>query len=278
MSRWKKAGIFLFSLIFGTVFMMAVSLVTVHMTERSVSANAATEHHQVEAADIQKIQLTVELGKVTLVPEASDQLTVSCQYPSGGFLNNEVRVIEDRDNDELSLRLTSKQKIYFFGLIKDKACNITVGIPINLYPALNIKMQAGTLTVDGPELRELAIDGDIAEIELKNLGTQKLERILVHNNLGNITAYLENLEESTQSDFEASTNVGLIDLHLKTEGERGYRLQYIYNIGKLSMQGKSNSGFGKNDILTFQQNQYANYRLKADIGEIRVFEERVPTD
>ena len=275
MSNWKKIGVILFSLIFGTIFMMAVSLVTVYLTGNAVSANTTTESHQIEAAGAKKIQLTVELGKVMLVPESSDKITIKCQYPAEGFLNNEVRVIEDRDHEELSVRLTSKQKIYFFGLIKDKSCNITIGIPINLYPILSIKQQAGTLTVDGPELTELAIDGDIAEIEIRDLGTQKLKKVSVRNNVGNVTAYLDNLADKTQADFEASVNIGLVDLHLKTEETRGYQLHYAYNIGKLSMQGKNNSGFGKSESLSFGSEQSAVYRLKTDVGEIRVFEERI---
>lgn len=274
MSNVKKLFIFLFSLVFGVIFAMAVSLAVAYFSDHAVAASAPPESSSIEADGVEHIQLTVELGKVRVVPGDDKEITIEYQYPPEGFLDNQLRIVSDRDGSDLSIRISSKQKMYFFGLIKDKACDITVSIPRDLLPALSIKMQAGTLTIDNPELKSLDIDGDIAEISILKLGTAALEEVTVNNNIGNITAYLDNFSGQTVKDFTASVNIGTVELHLRLDEKRGYRLDYAYNIGSFERKEERSFGVGKSASYETEEEQSALYQIKTDIGGIRVYEDR----
>lgn len=276
MSNTKKILIILFSFLFGVVFVMAVSLFVIRFSGKAVSTGTLSESSSISGDGVEKIQLTVELGKVRLVPSETDEITVHCRYPSEDFLDNQLRIISDRDGSDLSIRINSKRRIYFFGLIKDKACEITVGIPEGLLPALEVKLLAGTLTVDGPALRSLDIDGDVCEINLLGLESAALEQVSVYNNIGNITAYLDLFSDRTVEKFTASVNIGLVELHLRMdeEGQQGYHLDYAYNIGTFEHKDEQVSGLGRSGSYETPESPAALYQVKTDIGGIRVYEDR----
>ncbi len=278
MSFVKKICIVVFALVFGVIFTMAVSFAVSQQGEEAILTDLSAENSGFDAAGVRSIQLTVELGRVYITAGESDQITVECRYPAEDFLDNQVKVTADRDGETLDIRVSSKRRAYFFGLIKDKACDITVGIPQALLPALDIELKAGTLTVDGPALKTLSIDGDVAEIELKSFGEKPPEKVTVNNNVGNITAYLDNLPGKTLTDFQASVNIGVVDLHMRMDDTRGYQLEYAYNIGRLERKGGQEAGLGKRAVYTVGEEQQAYYRVKTDVGEIRVSEDRGYTE
>lgn len=275
MSAFKKAVVFLAALLFGTLLLLVVSY-TVSMRAESVAAQTDGQSWEIDADGLKKIDLTIELGRVEIVAGTDDRITVNCVYPAKDYLDNQVKLLADRDKDVLYLRLNSKRKTYFFGMVKDKACDITITLPSDLVPALAVKIQAGELTVGQVELASLDIDGDIAEIEVNNPGVSRLKHIKVHNNVGNITAYLSNLPERTHTDFEAVVNIGDVDFHLETDDQSGYLLEYIYNIGALSTQNGIKRGLGKNGTITAGKKTEAFYYVKTDIGTIHVFEDQSP--
>lgn len=273
MSAFKRILVVLIALIFGTVLLLVVSFIMARQANIAVSAGTSFESWELVADKVEHIDLTIELGRVNIVPSAGSTIKIDCQYPARDYLDNRVKVVSDRDKDDLSVRIVSKRKAYFFGLIKDKACDITVSLPESIVPSLSVKIQAGELSIGAVELQKLDIDGDIAEIEINNPGAASLTAISIHNNIGNISAYLSNLPEKNHADFDAAVNIGNIDLHLETIKERGYELSCIYNIGKLETRGKSSRGFGKNELIEVRGGKEAVYRLKTDLGALSVYED-----
>ncbi len=273
MSAFKRILVVLIALIFGTVLLLVVSFAMARQADTAVSAGSASESWELDADKIEQIDLTIELGRVNIVPVTGSTIKIDCKYPSRDYLDNRVKVVSDRDKENLSVRIASKRKAYFFGLIKDKACDITISLPESIVPSLSVKIQAGELSVDAVELQKLEIDGDIAEIEVNNPGAASLTAISIHNNIGNISAYLSNLPEKNHADFDAAVNVGNIDLHLETTEERGYELNCIYNIGKLDTSGKSSRGFGKNELIEVRGGKEAVYRMKTDLGALSIYED-----
>lgn len=274
MGSFKKALVVVFSLIFGTLLLLTVSLLMFQKSNSVVSTNASVENWSVAVNRVERIEMTIELGKVQIIPGDSEEIVVRCQYPTKDYLDNKVKMTTDRNEKTLHLQFASKRKSYFFGFIRDKACNITVEIPKNLIPELYVKIQAGELLINEIETKSLSIDGDIAEIEINDIGTSELQDITVHNNVGNIVAYLSNLPEKTHASFLADLNIGNIDLHLKMREERGYSAQYVYNIGSLTVQNKKNRGFGESQTVEVGIEPFASYQLKVDVGAIKVFEDK----
>ena len=274
MGSFKKALVVVFSLIFGTLLLLTVSLLMFQKSNSVVSTNASVENWLVAVNRVERIEMTIELGKVQIIPGDSEEIVVRCQYPTKDYLDNKVKMTTDRNEKTLHLQFASKRKSYFFGFIRDKACNITVEIPKNLIPELYVKIQAGELLINEIETKSLSIDGDIAEIEINDIGTSELQDITVHNNVGNIVAYLSNLPEKTHASFLADLNIGNIDLHLKMREERGYSAQYVYNIGSLTVQNKKNRGFGESQTVEVGTEPFASYQLKVDVGAIKVFEDK----
>lgn len=274
MGSFKKALVVIFSLIFGTLLLLTVSFLMFQKSNSTVSASASVEDWSVEVDQIDRIEMTIELGKVQIVPGDSEQILVRCQYPTKDYLDNKVKLTTDRNEKTLHLQLSSKRKSYFFGFIRDKACNITVEIPKNFIPELYVKIQAGELLINEIETTSLSIDGDVAEIEINDIGTSALQGITVHNNVGSIVAYLSNLSEKTHPSLLADLNIGNIELHLKMQEDRGYSAQYVYNIGALTVQNKKNRGFGESQSFVSGTEHFANYQIKVDVGEIKVFEDR----
>lgn len=274
MGSFKKALVVVFSLIFGTLLLLTVSLLMFQKSNSVVSTNASVENWSVAVNQVERIEMTIELGKVQIIPGDSEKIVVRCQYPTKDYLDNKVKMTTDRNEKTLHLQLSSTRKSYFFGFIRDKACNIAVEIPKNLIPELYVKIQAGELLINEIETKSLSIDGDIAEIEINDIGTSELQDIIIHNNVGGIVAYLSNLPEKTHASFSADLNIGNIDLHLKTREGRGYSAQYIYNIGALTVQNKKNRGFGGSQTAEVGTEQFASYQLKVDVGEIKVFEDK----
>ncbi|MDD6237736.1 MAG: hypothetical protein PUB00_10240, partial [Clostridiales bacterium] len=115
MSSFKKALVVIFSLIFGTLLLLTVSFFTLQKSNSAVSANASVEDWSVEVNQIDKIEMTIELGKVKIVPGDAEQMIVRCQYPTKDYLDNKVKMTTDRNEKTLHLQFASKRKSYFFG-------------------------------------------------------------------------------------------------------------------------------------------------------------------
>lgn len=273
MSAFKRILVVLIALVFGTVLLLGVSFAVARQADPALSTSAAVESWELDASQVEHIDLTIELGRVNIVPIAGSTIKIECKYPSSDYLDNRVKVVSDRSDENLSVRITSKRKAYFFGLIKDKASDITISLPEEIIPSLSVKIQAGELSVGKVELKKLEIDGDIAEIEVNNPGTASLSAISIHNNIGNISAYLSNLPEKKHAAFDAAVNIGSIDLHLETTEEQGYELSCIYNIGMLDSKWKSSRGFGKSELIEVRGGKGAVYRLKTDLGGLSVYED-----
>ena len=82
MGSFKKALVVVFSLIFGTLLLLTVSLLMFQKSNSVVSTNASVENWSVAVNQVERIEMTIELGKVQIIPGDSEKIVVRCQYPT----------------------------------------------------------------------------------------------------------------------------------------------------------------------------------------------------
>lgn len=224
------------------------------------------EYRQIEANDIEHIQINSNVANMHILPSNSQKVEVSWSNPNKKRNQLDVKISEK--NGTLDIQAKLKHRFRFLQL-GPSTIDVDIKLPNKVFQSLEAKNNVGAIKIEDIAADDMIVSNDTGSIGLKDITGKQLQ---VKNNVGAIK-----IENIATEDITVSNDTGKTVL----KDIAGKQLQVKTKIGKIDLTdtvGKLQASSDTGAISISTKKIEHDMHLETEIGSITIAVPTIPSD
>lgn len=209
------------------------------------------EKHLISAKKIKNIEVSTNIGDVTVQPHDSDKIEVRMEGNIEKKNEDNLHLSVTDENNNLKVEVKEKRTLHLFSIFSGDY-NLVVKLPKKEFQLLQVNSDAASITLNDVKADHVELSTDMGDIFIKNV----VAAVSAKSDVGDIEVHVQNIEK----DITAKSDVG--DIIVKTrEQPKHLRTQMSNSIGEeiLKLPNMKNGSIGNGGPLVF---------LKSEVGDL----------
>jgi Putative adhesin len=209
------------------------------------------EKHLISAKNIRDIEVSSNIGDVTVQPHESDKIEVRMEGKIEKKNADNLHLSVTNENNNLKVDVKEKRTAHLFSIFSGDYYLI-VKLPKKEFQLLQVNTDAASITLNEIKADHVELSTDMGDIFIRDV----VAAVSAKSDVGDIEVHVQNIEK----DITAKSDVG--DITVKTkEQPKQLRTQMSNSIGEeiVKLPNLKNGSIGNGGPLVF---------LKSDVGDV----------
>ncbi|RZT23393.1 DUF4097 family beta strand repeat-containing protein [Fictibacillus sp. BK138] len=233
------------------VFSIAGNAVLYVMGESPFNLAKVEEKHLFSANKIKDIEVSSNIGDVTVMPHESDEIEVRLEGNIEKKYADNLYLSVTDENNTLTVDVSEKKTVHLFSIFSGDY-NLIVKLPKKEFQLLQVSSDAASITLNDIKAEHVELTTDMGDIFIKDV----VAAVSAKSDVGDIDVQVQNIEK----DITAKSDVGDITVTTKEQPQH-LRTQMSNSIGEeiIKLPNLKNGSIGNGGPLVF---------LKSDVGDL----------
>lgn len=209
------------------------------------------EEHFLTAHDIKNIEVSTNIGDVTVQPHDNDKIEVKLEGKIEKKNADNLHLSVIKEDNNLKVDVKEKRTAHLFSIFSGNY-HLIVKLPKKEFQLLQVNSDAASITLNDIKADHVELSTDMGDIYIKDV----VAAVSAKSDVGDIQVHVQNIKK----DITAKSDIG--DITVKTkEQPKHLRTQMSNSIGEeiIKLPNMKNGSIGNGGPLVF---------LKSDVGDL----------